>query len=72
MFAQQALAIFVPAIGPEGDGRIPQIAQVAHGLSIGHAAKIRLLQYRFFELRVGDTALCHSHGSASRAQEGGQ
>ena len=44
----------MPPIGSERKGRIPQAAQIAHGLSVCWTAKARIFQDRFFELGISD------------------
>ena len=70
--AQEALAIVMTAVRPQGKGGVPQVAQVAHDLAIGRAAKVGLVQDCLFQLGVGDLALRHGSGDANRAQEDGR
>ena len=69
MFAQEALAIVMAAVGPQGKSGVPEVAQVAHDLAIGRPAKVGLVQDCLFQLGVGDLALRHGSGDANRAKE---
>ena len=57
--AQEALAIVMTAVRPQGDCGVTQVAQVAHDLAIGRPAKFGLLQDCFFQFGVRDLALRH-------------
>jgi hypothetical protein len=63
---QEALAIVMAAVGPQGKSGVPQVAQVAHDLATGGAAKVGLVHDCFFQLGVGDLALRHGSGDAKR------
>jgi hypothetical protein len=58
------------AVGPQGESRVPQAAQVAHGLTISWAAQVRAFQDRFFELGVGDLAIRQCMRESYRSDEG--
>src|SRR5687768_4365562 len=66
---QKPLAIVMAPVRPEGNRRVAQVAQVAHRLTIGTSAELRLLQDRLFELGVADLAICHSRCCPDRTHE---
>jgi hypothetical protein len=68
MFSQKAFAIVVTPVGPQREGRVPEIAQITDGLTVGRPSKTGIAQDRFFQLGVGDLALGHG-GRAGRAEE---
>src|SRR3954447_6869932 len=69
---QEALAIVMATVGPQSKSGVPQVAQVAHDLGIGRAAKVGLIHDCFFQLGVRNLALRHGCGDANRAQENGR
>jgi hypothetical protein len=57
------------AVGPQRKSGVPEVAQVAHDLAIGGAAKLWLVQDCFFQLGVGDLALRHGSCDDGRAKQ---
>jgi hypothetical protein len=69
--SQEPLAIIMMAVRPQGESGVPETAQVANGLAICWAAKLGVIQDRFFKFSVSDLALGRGCGDSSRADESG-
>ena len=60
------------AVGPQGKGGVPQVAQVADDLAIGRTTEVGLVQDGLLQLGVGDLALRHGSSDSNRTQENGR
>jgi hypothetical protein len=62
----------MPPVGPQGEGGVPQDAQVTYLLPINRPAKLGLLQDGFLQLGVSDLAVRHGCGGAERQKRAGE